>query len=397
MSPILEKTVTVFTHKYWLVLTLAGTFFCFFALNRGGVIVFIELTFVFLVLNAITGHYPLKAIPRRYWIAVFVCAYLLGLSILMAPHESHYRWMKNIPRLLVIIFGIDCLIRKKLDNKIELCFAFILALAVCWQFAVSHVSGRPQGTFTNIHQLASFCILAIPILFYFFWATRKWYRYLFIGVAIISFYLVLLTGSRLAFLAIMFSGLLVALFLLKGRYKWIGAAPIILAAMVVYVTNYAAMADRIRWLIASLPREERLYMWSKAWEKIMENDLLHWLFGNGIGYFSVPLPKHIVGLKAVSPHNFFFDLLYLNGIIGFILVIAGLSLLIVMVIGVARKNQIKNRRIFAICLIVNFVSWLILCGLNFALYSKYSLFPLAFILGSMFVVLQPETDKKFDT
>ncbi len=384
------------THEYWLAFTLAGAFFCFFGINRGGVIVFLHLTFGFLILNVITGHYPLRTIPRIYWITVFVCAYLMGLSILMAPHDSHYRWMKNIPRMLVIILAMDCLIRKKTDSKLELGFALILTLAICWQFAVSHIIGNPAGTFSNIHQLASFCILAIPILFYFFWVIRSWYRYLFVGVAIMAFDLVLPTSSRPAFVAIVFSALFVAVFLIKARYKWISVAFIICAAALVYITNYAAMADRLKWLIASLPREERLYMWSKAWEKIMENDLPHWLFGNGIGRFPVPLPPHVLGIEAVSPHNFFFDLLYLNGIIGSILVMVGLGLLIALVMGVAGKTRNKSRRILAICLLVNFISWLILCGLNFPLYSKYSIFPLAFILGPMFVIAQHATIKKND-
>ena len=394
MSSKLEKVISVLTHEYWLAFTLAGAFFCFFGINRGGVIVFLHLTFGFLILNVITGHCPLKNIPRIYWITVFVCAYLMGLSIVMAPHESHYRWMKNIPRLLVIIFAMDCLMRKKPDSRIELGFALILSLAVCWQYAAYYVFGYPAGTFTNIHQLASFCILAIPILFYFFWVTRSWYRYLFVGIAIMAFDLVLLTSSRPAFVALIFSVLFVAVFLIKGRYKWISLAAVILTTAVVYITNYAAMADRLKWLIVSLPREERLYMWSKAWEKIMENDLLHWLFGNGIGRFPVPFPPHILGMEAVSPHNFFFDLLYLNGIIGFLLVMVGIGLLIALVMGVAGKTQNKSTRILAICLIVNFVSWLILCGLNFPLYSKYSVFPLAFILGPMFIIAQPATIKK---
>lgn len=397
MSPKLEKVITICTHKYWLAITLAGAFFCFFGINRGGVIVFIDLTFVFLILNVIAGYYPLRTICGIYWIAVLICAYLLGMSILMAPHESHHRWMKNIFRMLVIIFATDCLIRKKIDNRIQLCFAFILLLAVGWQFGAYLVFNKPQGTFSNIHQLASFCILAIPILFYFFGVTSKWYRYLFVGIAIMAFDLVLLTSSRPAFVAIITSALLGSLFLVKGRYKWICAAAVALVVTAVYLSNYAGMASQLKWLIAGLPREERLYMWSKAWEKIMENDLLHWIFGNGIGHFPVPLPPNVPIIQAVSPHNFFFDLLYLNGIIGFILVVGGLALLIARVIGVAGKARSKNKRLLAICLMVNFTSWLILCGLNFPLYSKYSIFPLAFILGAMFVIAQPAANKKNDT
>jgi len=275
---------------------------------------------------------------------------------------------------------------------IKLCFAIMLSLAVVWQFAAFHVFRMPQGTFTNIHQLASFCILAIPILFFFFWVTQRWYRYLFVGIGIMALDLVLRISSRPAFLGIFLGALLVVLFQVRGRYKWLGVASIILAVTAVYVTNYAGIADRLKHLFATLPKEERLYMWSKAWDKIMENDFLHWVFGNGIGYFEVPLPQPVAGIRAVSPHNFFLDLLYLNGIIGFILVFWGLSHLIGLAIRAARKNQNKNIRILANCLVVNFISWLFLCGLNFPLYSKYSLFPLALILAPMFVVIQHGSD-----
>ena len=169
----------VFTHKYWVAFTLAGAFFCFFALSRGGVNVFIEITFYFLVLNVLTGRYQLKTIPAAYWVVGSISAYLVIESILFAPHTSHYSWMKNIPRLLVIVFGIHYLYQKKIDKWVILFFGITLSASILWQFVMFHFFDMPAGTFFNIHVLAGFSAMALPVLFYFFWATTDWDRYLF--------------------------------------------------------------------------------------------------------------------------------------------------------------------------------------------------------------------------
>ncbi len=90
----------------------------------------------------------------------------------------------------------------------------------------------------------------------------------------------------------------------------------------------------------------------------------------------------------VFPHNFFLEILYLNGIVGLILVFGGLGLLFVLVVNQASKGPADKYYLLIRCLIVIFVSWLIHCGLSFPFYAKYSLYPLAFVLGPMLVVLE---------
>jgi hypothetical protein len=51
----LSTVKEILTSGYWLIACLTGAFFCFFALNRGGVVVFIDIGFCFVLVNLITG------------------------------------------------------------------------------------------------------------------------------------------------------------------------------------------------------------------------------------------------------------------------------------------------------------------------------------------------------
>ena len=394
MPAKIEILKTVFTHKYWLAVTLVGSFFCFFALSRGGVVVFIEASFIFVMINVFTRQYRLQTIPNAYWVTCFICAYVLLVSILVAPHDSHNRWMKNVPRMLALVFGMHCLYQKKIDTRITVFFGITVSIAVCWQFIALHFFGRPAGTFTgSIHQLAIFAVLIIPVIFYFFWITNGWYRYLWIVLGLMAIDLLLQTGSRPAFLGITSGTVFVTIFLVKHRYKWIGLASIILILVILFVTDYAGFAARINDFIDVWREEERIQVWAKAWHTLKDNSALDWIFGNGIGYFRVmyTLPGKPDAL-FITPHNYFLHLVYSSGIAGTILVTAGFALLIGRVYHTARKSQDINIRVLANCLIVNFFSWLTLCGLNFSMFSKYSLYPLAYILGPMLVVIQHKND-----
>ena len=379
----------VFTHKYWVAFTLAGAFFCFFALSRGGVNVFIEITFYFLVLNVLTGRYQLKTIPAAYWVVGSISAYLVVVSILFAPHASHYSWMKNIPRFLVIVIGIHYLYQKKIDKWVILFFGITLSASILWQFVMFHFFDMPAGTFFNIHVLAGFSAMALPVLFYLFWVTTDWNRYLFLIIGGLAGYLLLKIGSRPAFIGLLFGLIFVVIFLVKGRYKWIGVSFILLSLAVLFMTDYNSLASRIKELIAFLPKEERVPAWSIAWNKILENSVLDWIFGHGIGYFKATYSSNpAINAHWVSPHNIVLDLIYCSGISGFILVSVGVAILVGLVMRASIRNQNKKVRVFSGCLIAVFITWSFICGLNFALYSKYTMYPLAFILGPMLAVIQ---------
>ncbi len=277
-----EKIKAILTSQYWLVLTLSGAFFSFFALNRGGVKVFMELSIAFLILNALVGEYRLRKIPVSYWIFSAICVYLLFVSVLVSPQQSHYRWMANLVRMLGVVFAIHCLSQKKIAGWLPEFFAAILSLAVCWQFAARYFFQMPDGTFTNPHFLASFSALALPVIIYFSGVTTTWYKFIFIAIAILDAQLLMQTGSRPALIGIISGTLFVLIFQVKGRRKCFYLILISLVLAALFMTNYANMASRIKELLVNLAAEERIQLWSKAWDKLQDNSITAWIFGHGI-------------------------------------------------------------------------------------------------------------------
>jgi O-antigen ligase len=383
-----ETIKALLTSQYWLILTLSGAFFAFFALNRAGIVVFIKLSFVFLILNALFGEYKLKRIPIFYWITIAICAYLLLASLLVCPQQSHFGWMSNLVRMLIVVFAIHCLSKKKIAGWVPDFFSAIISIAVCCQFAAIYLLHMPYGTFTNIHYLATFAILVLPIIYYFFWVTTSWHKILFALIAIMDADLLLHTGSRPAFLGIFVGTFLVFIFLVKGRYKWFGMIFMCFILVALYLSDYANFASRVQDLIINLAEEERIQLWTNSWNKLGENSLLTWIFGHGIGWF----PTNYINssnfkITFVSPHSYFLEIVYLNGIIGFVLIFGGLALLFYLIVNAVRQNQNRKIRLLLKCLIIVFLSWLIHGSLTFPFYSKYSLYPLAFILGTILVFI----------
>ena len=389
------QTITAFlTSKYWLILTLSGAFFVFFALNRGGIVLLIDLTGFFLVLNFLTGDYPLKRIPAGHLITGAVCIYLLLASILVSPQHSHHRWMANLVRMLCVVFAIHCLSQKRINYRVTALFHIIISCSVCWQFIAYYLFKMPYGTFTNPHYLSSFAVLVLPMIIFAFFDTEVWYKFIFIPIAMMDADLLLRTGSRTAFLGIFLGTLFVLIFLTRGRSRWCGMAMIFVILAIGYISEYANVAPKIEELIINLPKEERVQLYSQAWNKLTENSLKGWIFGHGIGRFPVVYTPDASqnSIHFVFPHSFFLEIVYLNGLIGAVLIFGGLGLLFASIISAVRQNQNRKIRLLLKCLIIVFLTWLIHCGLTFPFYSKYSLFPLAFILGTI-LVLVGQTDK----
>jgi hypothetical protein len=151
------KIEAILTSKYWLLATLSGIFFFFFALNRGGYVVCIHASFIFLVFNVVLGKYNLKKIPVTYIVTAVICIVIIIESFIVAPYASHTGWMRNLGRLLIIIFSIHLLSQKHINERIvNVTFIGIVLLSVCWQFGAFYFFKMPYGTFSNIHYLSSF-------------------------------------------------------------------------------------------------------------------------------------------------------------------------------------------------------------------------------------------------
>jgi len=384
-----ETLKAILTSEYWLLLSLSGVFFCFFARGSGANF-FLNLTGILLVIELLLGNYRIKKIPRWYLVFAAICAYLVLASVLNPYAHSNLRYIKRLVRMVIIVFAIHCLSQKEIEDRVKLLFGGILALAVCWQFAAHYLYHMPFGTYRNPHFLANFAVLALPLIVYLFLVINGWYKLIFIAVGILDFYLLLRTGSRPAFLAIICGALFVFIFLTRGWHRWLGIGSIFLISAVIYVTDYEGIGTRVRVLALNLLKEERAQIWADSWQMLKGNSLIAWILGNGLGSSLISFPKYSVPQYSHLdfPHNFFLEVLYENGIAGFVLIFGGLALVFSAAIKKAVKTVGNNQSILLQSMIAFLLIWFIFCSLVFPIYSNYTLIPLGFILGIMLVLLE---------
>ena len=388
---------SILTSEYWLLFSLSGVFFCFFA-HGAGANLFAELCGIFLIIELLLGSYRLKQIPSWYLVFAAICAYLVLASLLNPYGYSYLRYIKRLGRMVIIVFAIHCLSQKDINDRMTLLFSGMLVLSVCWQFAAHSFFNMPNGTYDNRHYLAGFAILALPLIGYYLLVTPKWYKYIFLAIGILNAYLLWQTSSRPAFWTVACVALFVLIFQSKGWYRWIGLIVILLTITVLYLTDYRIATTNpnnpvtLKNIFHTLAKEERILIWKDTWKMLMDNSFIGWIFGNGIGSFRERFVEYVIPKwrdnELVSPHSFFLDILYQNGVVGFILVFGGFGFLLSATIIKARNTLMKQRSTLLKCMIILFLIWFIYCGLVFPIYSNYSLIPLAFILGSMLLFLE---------
>jgi hypothetical protein len=385
----LDKIKTIFTSEYWLIASLCGAFFSFFALNRGGVVVFIEAGFLFALLNLLAGEYKFKQIPSTYWVTLAICVYLIISGFLFASHEVKTKYVMYLVRMLFIVFTIHCLSLKKINSRVYHFLPIVWCLSICWHFVAIKFLKMPFGTYGNPHYLSNFMISILPLIVYSFWVTSGWYKWIFILFAMLAIDMLLKTGSRPAILGLTFSSIFILVFFIKSRIRWIGLLIIVMSFGLLYITNYGGVVNHLEELIVNLKTEERVYFWKSTLQMLEKNNIIDWIFGNGIGgYRAIYADYYAPEFKQYFfPHLHPIGILYDNGIIGVILVFGGLTALFVLTVKALMNTLSINISLLIKCMLVIFLCWMIHSSLTFPFYSKYAQYPLGFILGTMLVLL----------
>jgi hypothetical protein len=187
------------------------------------------------------------------------------MSFIVAPDVSHTGWMRNLGRMLIIVFTIHLLSQKHINERIvHLTFLGIVLLSVCWQFAAFYFFNMPYGTFSNIHYLSSFAVLTIPLIVYGILVIPGWYKIPAVVILIMDIDLLIQTGSRPAILGIAVGSLFVLFFLTRTRLKWIGLLLIVLLCAVLFISDYAGISSKFEELIVNLTEKERFQLWIPA-------------------------------------------------------------------------------------------------------------------------------------
>lgn len=385
LSSLAEATLV----RLCLLASLTCAFFCFFVVNSHLADYFMALTGFLLMVQILKGEYLPTASPTLMAVGG-ICLYLATASLVVtkAHHEWHY--VMRLLKMLGVVFAIHSLGREGETRLHAVLFGALLGVSICWQSFALHVLAMPFGVYSNPHYLAILLILALPFIFYFSWVNKGWLRGAFVLLCLLALELLLQTSSRPAFIALTAGALFVFALFTKGRYRWLGLALVFGLFTAVWLTDYAGMETRLKDLAINLPTEERVLWWQDAWRMQKDSSAAGWLFGNGIGSVQRSFPDYISPDYGVFyfPHNYFLQLLYEDGAVGLVLVFGGFCCLLVSLIKVSRTTIDRRLRLVTKCTIAAFLSWSVHGGITFPFYSKYSLYPLAFLLGATVVLIE---------
>ena len=388
----LEVIRHILFHPFWIILSLAGVFFFFFVLNRGGVNVFLWSGGVFLLVHLVFGDDSIKAIPLYHRLLLGICLSLVLLSLVFSYEQTDTHRLFRIGQMLVIVFCIGFISRTETARHAYKLVGTVLTVSILWQFLAHSLFKLPYGTWSNPHYLANFAILTLPLVFYYFRTVPTAYKFLFLLLFVIDIDPVFRNASRPAFLALFVSTLFVITFFTRSRYRWIGLLTICSGLILLTITNYAGFFEKLKELIANVSSEERVYIWKYSLEMLQDNSPAAWLVGNGIGSSLERLPKYAIPDPLYQnfsfQHNFLLQVLFENGLIGTVLVFGGLTLLLYLFIKLARSAVGASLHLLINCMMAVFLNCLIFTGLTTGFYSKYTLYPMGFIIGTLFVLAE---------
>ena len=381
----------VLLNKYWLVLSILGVFFTYFILNEMGTGVFIGTSAFFLLIQTIFGKYRIKTIPFTYLALGTIVFLIIALSFLFSFENTDMTRASRLIKFLIIVFTIHCISRLSIEVHIVRIIQSFLSLSILWEFVACILYRMPYGTFSNPHYLANFAALALPGMFYFFWVSDKVYKVIFFIVGLLDVHLLLLSSSRPAIMALFLSTMFVILFCAHRRYKWLCTFIIFILLLTIFLTDYMGVYSRFKDLAINFKEEERWQLWEAGWKMLSDNSTAAWIFGNGLGSISPSFKKYVsvFGYKwslLTFPHLHIFEILYENGVVGAILIFSGISALLYFFIKFVRKATNGARRVLAGCILVMFLTSLFHTNMTFQFYSKYTLYPLAFIIGCVLAI-----------
>ena len=373
-------------NKYWLVLSVSGVFFTYFILNEIGTGVFIGTSAFFLFMQAMTDNYRIRTIPNLYLSLVTIVFLIIALSFLFSFNNTDMGRVNRLFKFLVIIFSIHCISRLAVDDHVVHIIQCFLLVSILWEFAACIFFSMPFGTFSNPHYLANFTALSLPILFYFFWVSEKVNKVVSFIVGLIDIHLLLISSSRPAILALFLSSIFVLFFCVRHRYKWLCSLIIALLLLSILLTDYLGMYSRFKDLAVNFREDERWQLWDVGWKMLSDNSTTAWFLGNGLGSISQAFQKHVSVLGydwsfLTFPHLHILEIVYENGVVGAIFIFGGLMYLLYFFIKLVSKAETETKRVFAGCVLIMFLTSLFHANMSFQFYSKYTLYPLAFIIG----------------
>lgn len=297
--------------------------------------------------------------------------------------------MRHILLAVCLAIGVVMLSKKSsqyLTEHIYWIATLVILIYVIGQLIALFLYGKPFGTTKNPHYLAFYSAVSLIVSIYCFCKGAQYFKYFFgICIFFLGFFL-LHTGSRPAWLGLLFSAIMVIAFFLDKKIKLQAFASLLALVLILSITNLGGFFDRAKDLIQSVSTEERVTIWEDTWAMQVDSSVFEWAVGHGMNSFEDDFKPystyHQKRIDFNSPHNYFLEVLYISGLLGLVLFLMMIWSIYKRLISYILAND-EGKAIY-IMLFSIFTTCFIFAGITLPFFNSQSMNVIAYVTGIMF-------------
>jgi O-Antigen ligase len=346
-------------------------------------IVAFPLAFTLLNCVATSSHY-IGEFAWNLWYATFIA---VGIWLLAQQHLNAVR--KYAPSVTLLSIAIYTLLLLQMPIRT----AEFLRPFKFFDIGFSYAIPINTGHLSIYSALA--LVIAVGLIVVFRSSLKP--RIAALGIALV--YHVMVSTWIPVVLGLLSSAMLVFCLFHKRKVTLLVTA-IALLQIVFAIGNFANYRERLTGLVQKIGTDERVVIWSDAWKMQAASSWPKWVYGHGLNSFLTDFraystytePRYSnvekvdveTFIRFRSPHNVFLDVLYTSGVIGLILATLLYFLLYTFFIKVVYRRRSSSSVVLACTMLGVLTTSLVSNGLNFPFFSRFHIYPLAFICGVLF-------------
>ena len=350
--------------------------------------------------NLLVRNYRLNS-PSVFPIYLII-GFLVVLALnFLAPsdkiHSRSYRYFLAFPGMALAIYYL--ILRKeeyKSQFSFELYAGIVSAAIVTQLLVVTLVDNRETlGVYNNLHRLGLFACLTFPVIVYLgIVLSNSWWRCFIFLVGLVDLFLLFSSNSRVSWVAFLSGSVLTILVFFKGWKKIMAFLSLILFSFLAGIAfGLSRLVDSAASFLTHVMEENRWTIWSDTINLLKDNSLLDWFIGHGIGSFRYYFkdystwPHYYTSPLPVFPHNGFLQVLFENGLIGFMIIFGALAVLMIAFIKAVKFFTVKHIQYFMVTIFAIFWIDFICFIIDESVYSKYNLYSFSVIIGIMMAMV----------
>lgn len=331
--------------------------------------------------------------PLKWFLAAGMVLFVQGIGVAAGPvGKSPYVilwWMLATFGIMQFPRGDETRWRHEIAVK-SILLAFVVMHLISTTFRTDwHYEGRP-GMFANIHFMAQYAVITLPMLAFMARYSRPPVRVILWLAMLGDLWLLLASRSRPGYLAMVAAGLVVIPFM-ASHLRWKILVIMILALGMIYFGNIASFSSRVDDLAANFSRDERWEIWLESIRLQEQSSYFQWLFGHGLGRFvyDYQVISKLQGIKLyVGPHNFIMEVLYSHGAFGLIVVSLLYGWFLCRLAVVTWRAGPGITKGLGMMLISVATAQLVHGFFTIPFFSRDYLLPLSFLLGAGFLYIE---------